>query len=619
MIEGTYVQVKGLRARAELNGRSGRLLRWIHPSERWEVQLESEDGSQVQGTLSVKKQNLHEFVPELETTYMSRLLPRKLHGAAETPCFPQEFREACERMKSWPKGLSKERALEFLLNGFMAATELRWQRTLSGQHSPQAGKTCFSGLQIGDLLPEYEKQHDFHHFRTNFSNSPPNKVSMCSNSTYVAAGFNDLRLLLDASMEEGASGVHFVGIDLNDFAVTKSLVIAEMLKDTSVPVTHILQVWYSSTWSKGTVSSFKKTIMAMQSSLSSGVRQLLEFWKGAEAPDLQSSRHQWLQYFVSEQRMWDACTIASFVRARDRWAACKYFVTGEVCDENSEQVEVGSITMWALPPHFSCSLPLHNADSIFATMNLEDYLPVPTDGADIVQLFVEDILKKLGRVRNLLVDGRLDIDIWQEEVTLDNCQVIKRISSLAPAGISWSNILDYTDLASFHAIATRCSAKDSCTTHYAYSMEWVKDVYGITLADWCRGRQALRASLLIELETGKALQAFAKETQIHSLLALPGFSCPSRMWMYVTAMHLYPSWVERFVSVSSAAPASVTLRSLGICLPCIMHRRFPTNIYLKWSYGHESSGGTQVSQAIQSFDATLSEVVRNLLPAKRCQ
>ena len=189
-----------------------------------------------------------EYCPELQTTYMSRLLlPCKPHGVVSALCFPQEF---CDKMKSWPQSLPRGSALEFRLNGYLAATELRWQRTLSGQHGLQTMKNSFDSLEPGDLLPENLKQHDFHNFGTNFSNSPPNKVSMSSNSTYVGIGFNDLRLLLDARVEKKASGIRFIGIDLNDFSVTKSLVFAAMLMDTNIPANHILQVWYSSTWSK---------------------------------------------------------------------------------------------------------------------------------------------------------------------------------------------------------------------------------------------------------------------------------------------------------------------------------------------------------------------------------
>ena len=357
------------------------------------------------------------------------------------PCFPTEFREACEN-KSWPEGLEPDKAWEFLLNGYLAATELRWQRTLSEQHSPQTSRTCFDGLKIGDVLPEQRKQHDFHHFRTNFSNSPPNKISISANSVYVTVGFNDLRVLLDASTQEEATNIHFVGIDLNDFAVAKTLVIAAMLNDASIAVNEVLQVWYSSTWSRGTFSSFKRTVLALKPPAQKpGIRRLVDFWKSTAAPDLTRCRQEWLQYFASDARKWDACTIASLVRQQDRLAACRYFLTGDVWDEREEsadQLEVGSITMWALP--FG-SLPLHNADSIFATMNLEDYLPVSDEAGSIVQLFVNDICKKLNSIRQLLVEGRLEIEIWQDELTLDSCQLISQISALSPAAISWSNLL----------------------------------------------------------------------------------------------------------------------------------------------------------------------------------
>lgn len=609
MREGSYVRIKGLRSRPEFNGHYGKLVRWLQ-SERWEVQLESEDGSQVLGTLSVKAQNLQDFCPELETTYMSKLLPKKQQGVT-APCFLQEFCDVCGTKSSWPQDICQKSASEFLLNGYMAATGLRWQRTLSGQHSPQTSKTCFASLQLGDLLPEQAKWHDFHTFRTNFSNSPPSKMSMRANGTYIGVGVNDLRLLLDASIEEGAVGMRFVGIDLNDFAVARSLVITAMLRNSDIPVTHILQVWYSSTWSWETVSSFKQTLSVMEfPKESSRVKQLLEFWKSAEAPDLRSSRQKWLNYFVSEERKWDACTVASFTRLQDRLAACKYFITGEVCDGKRERPEVGSITMWAVPLDLDYLLPLHNADSIFATMNLEDFLPVHAEAADIVQLFVKDVLKKLNFVRKLLLDGKLEIEIWQEEVVLANCQVIKRISALSPAGISWSNILDYTDVASFHSLAIRCSAANHSTMHYAYSMEWVKDVYGIPLSDWCRGRQLMRASMLAELERGPSLQTFAAQTQMKDFLALPGFGCPSRIWMYVTAMYLHPSWVARFVTTGSAQKA-MSLHFVGMCLPFIMLRRFPTNIYLQWSYTDEKSVAA-ISRAMHCYNETLGEIARRL-------
>ena len=186
---------------------------------------------------------------------------------------------------------------------------------------------------------------------------------------------------------------------------------------------------------------------------------------------------------------------------------------------------------------------------------------------------------------------------------------------LSPSGINWSNIVDYTGRASFHAIATRCSAQDGSTVHYVYSMEWVKDVYGVGLSDWCRGGQAVRASMLTELETGKALQEFAKEAKLNSLLRLPGLGCPSRMWMYTTAMHLHHSWVARFASMSAAVGA-VTLQSLGMSLPFMMHRRFPTNIYLKWSYSGEFAV-PEISQAMKRYNATLGDVARRLLQTKR--
>ena len=124
----------------------------------------------------------------------------------------------------------------------------------------------------------------------------------------------------------------------------------------------------------------------------------------------------------------------------------------------------------------------------------------------------------------------------------------------------------------------------------------------------------MRASMLIELEKGNALQAFAGQAQFTGFLALPGYGCPSMMWYYVTAMHLYHSWVQQFVSKGSSEQA-MTLHSLGICLPFMMHRRLPTNLYLKWSYSNESKA-LELSKAMQCYKAHLGEVTGKLLGTK---
>ena len=420
------------------------------------------------------------------------------------------------------------------------------------------------------------------HVRTDFSNSPPSQATIPSGGTYVSVGFNDLRVLLDATWLDESSRVRFVGIDLNAIAVAKSSVIAEMLRDEAIPAHHVVQVWYSSTWSRPALASFKKALSDVKPwPKGSEVKRVLDFWKGGQPLELSQARGRWLDYFVGDERKPDGPAAAS-----------RYFVTGDLYNEQSaEQPEMGSMTMW-LPAGFP---PLHNADSIFATLRVEDYLPAMNQqGAriNIVQLFVQGMLTKMSRVREHFVHGRLQVEFWQEAVTPSNEKLMQRISALSPLTMTWSNVLDFMGFAEFHHMAS--------TWHYGYSMDWVKDVYGICLADWSRdGRQARRASILAELDDGKLLQSFAKETGLQRCLTLPGYGCPSRFWMYVMAMRLHAEWVKHFVKTSITGPGEcLHLLWYGMGLPFIMHRRFPTNLYLKWSYEVRAP---EIGEAIQTF------------------
>jgi hypothetical protein len=106
----------------------------------------------------------------------------------------------------------------------------------------------------------------------------------------VSVGFVDLGpLIWSEFLGENSKPTKWIGYEASPFCVAKTMVIAEMLKNSS-SVESIVQVWYSSIWKSSTLTSFLlalKTVIEnffhepqdfADSDLSSRVITLLKYW-----------------------------------------------------------------------------------------------------------------------------------------------------------------------------------------------------------------------------------------------------------------------------------------------------------------------------------------------------
>ena len=106
---------------------------------------------------------------------------------------------------------------------------------------------------------------------SNFSNFPGRKDIFTWGTTHVAVGFNDLIVLLksrlagqsqdtlaaaDAGTSASGANFRFVGIDVSAYSVAKTKIIWNMLMDKSVPIFAIIEVWFSSTWTREALEYF---------------------------------------------------------------------------------------------------------------------------------------------------------------------------------------------------------------------------------------------------------------------------------------------------------------------------------------------------------------------------
>ena len=83
--------------------------------------------------------------------------------------------------------------------------------------------------------------------RSNYVNCPYRNEIMFYGTTHVALGFNDLNSLINGvwmpaseSVYEGRPG-RWVGFEMNEFNVAKTLVVSQMIADEGIPLDHVLQ------------------------------------------------------------------------------------------------------------------------------------------------------------------------------------------------------------------------------------------------------------------------------------------------------------------------------------------------------------------------------------------
>jgi hypothetical protein len=140
--------------------------------------------------------------------------------------------------------------------------------------------------------------------RHSFSNQAYRKEVLHRGTTHDAVGFVDLGILFAADLSgppKNCDGpLHFLGIEVGAYAVAKTHVLWELLKQTPSRssqrqdhLRRIMQVWYSATWGKGTAGAVKAALSALCSSKKSfhpNVRELLDHWAGVSSFPLKSAR-----------------------------------------------------------------------------------------------------------------------------------------------------------------------------------------------------------------------------------------------------------------------------------------------------------------------------------------
>jgi len=588
-----------------------------------EAQLtDREAKEQMQGNLSGEP-DLDSEIAECEFTAMmydpvkhapeSAEIPSVWQGALAKRNVPELHKEFANQV-GWPAGIDANKAHKLLYREHLRSTMLPWfiqgmmrigqfqydmQMALKRWNGPFVLKEVLTGapLQPGQVVDVRHKcgSHYAENIRSNFANNPNGQVCMFHGTTHIAIGFNDLGALLNLKVgqpcEKELQGkpMTFLGLDMNEFSVAKSLVVAELL-GSDCPLKALLQVWFSSSWTRATAEHFRNASKACLSRMlkdkgkcrsrtkslqiySEGVANYLKHWTIALPISAEQARHKWLSLAARDDSSFSGLT--SCARQVDRLALAGYRLTGEVLGGDS--AEVGSLAMWSVPEG---SPPLV-ADSIFnmylVPVFVESHKKKPA--LSMVDLFVDIVLGHLETLRGLVKTGTLHIDLYVGKLeplgaSNQGDTLADDIASLRPYTFSWSNVIDYFELPKFHDLARHLSQHGDAM-HSAYSMNWFAEVFGVSIGDHLLGTPTLNPVSHLGMifappsspEARKKLQEvnvfLDKLTSSHdtalkaggldTLFSIPYFTTPINTLGWSLAAAMYPKWLDHFYAQASTA------------------------------------------------------------------
>lgn len=357
-----------------------------------------------------------------------------------------------------------------------------------GNNHPAKLKWYLGGEVVaGSIFTEQFAQQYQDFFRHSFSNQAYRREALHQGTTHVAVGFVDLGLLLASTLQNPPKGregpLHFLGIEMSAYAVAKTHVIWEMLKQTPSSEAHrddhirsIMQVWFSSTWEEKTETAVNAALAVLISSKRNyhcDVLELLNHWANASSFPLAKARA-----CIANATKDSFSSIGHMLQKRDRIALAKY--------ELSRDFGIKDKAIYGNKLMFDCpdgTPPLENDETVFSSLNWYDVMDLVKSGSlsteTVVQAAEAYASAGIWKIASWAVKGQVVVELKCAPVQ----HVVDFISSHKPWTMSWSNICDYVDYSDFHRMARRCSAHGD-TIHFGYSMNWVQIVFGVFIFDF---------------------------------------------------------------------------------------------------------------------------------------
>lgn len=382
-------------------------------------------------------------------------------------------------------------------------------------HNPWQIDTLCDDLK--DISPIYNPQV-FH----SFSNSPcPLKLTLNQANTHVAIGFCDLRQLTVCEIDTDSvhKPIHIVAIDMSAYAIAKSMVIFQMLKNHSIACQSILEVWYSATWTqltakdfntgvnaalkemnadcqnqmydqnhsdttaKSTQTKFKKNYQSTKKRAAQ-VGDYLRHWQKSQGKNvaISSAREKWLEsQNVGKTTHFN---IASLKSVDNIFDMCDYKLTGDILARRNTKPSYGNVTMFDSDNISGSEIQRTQEESVFEVLRYNKQFSNEWQQCDqkLTQTVKSILLKDIKRLKKLVQNKIIEIEFIHGNVVPENKKLIDVIVSKQPTSINWSNCIDYMNKRQFHQIAQQIGVKNC--VHHAYSMNWVQFTFGTFVFDY---------------------------------------------------------------------------------------------------------------------------------------
>lgn len=342
--------------------------------------------------------------------------------------------------------------------------------------------------ELGDILKSHtvlQYTQGVSLLHSQFANCPvPPAQILKFGSVHVAVGFVDLGILLDSNFVEAedkksTKALILRGIEASSFSVAKSLVLWEMMRDVTMKSNWVVQVWFSSVWSKGATKAFLAAtsritdIFECEDTYSCypvEVISLVKHWSRSKGVGLKKLIKR------RSQTRKESSYAMFFARKEDRVEMIRYHLTGMFGVINEDPCS-SSITM------FDCPRTTHENEAacVFHTLTLHDIASSEHFNGSYFQTAEKVKECRVDKLMGYIQAEKIKISLTVNSLSLSSVEQILEISSLQPLSMSWSNVLDYMSRDDFHNLAKQCAPN---ANHSGYSMNWPTVTFGASLIDY---------------------------------------------------------------------------------------------------------------------------------------
>ena len=437
----------------------------------------------------------------------------------------------------------------------------------------------FQRRNYGDIFPRTATPYSSN-IRHSYSNQTYRKEILHLGTTHVAVGFVDLGILFEAEVRDapnhGISGpLQFLGIELSPYAVAKTLLVWEMINQSShkSDLQSVMQVWFSSTWDEETemmVKSALKSLCESNEERHPKVVSLLNHWREASRVSLADARSQWASRSNNAHSY-----IAHFERKQDRMAMARYELSGDFGFTNRGLPVCGNTIMC------SCSEDmgeLAKNETVFSAFHWKTVFGLMSTTTTIImeaaQIYAMERLEKL---RFLAKSKMVTVSLVCGKVE----EMVDFIAASKPWTMSWSNVIDYIDYSEFHRLARACSIHGD-TLHFGYSMNWTTDVFGVSIMDYIDSKVR---KMIIE-KANECLDMTYDMFQLKGLLRFPPPTNPINTTSFFLGVSQYENWAEYFFDIGRRqGPCQVG--NLEHVLGCPLSSTGGHTVSFSWTYDPE--------------------------------